>query len=521
MERKEFSIVRFLSSKSRFDNIVLLEGFIVGILAGIVAVTYRLLLSYGEKITYFVVDYIKNNTFHLYVWIICILMIGFIISKLLKYESYISGSGIPQVEAEMIDQIDEKWYKVILAKMIAGTLSIVGGLSLGREGPSIQLGAMIGKGLASVFKRMKLEEKYLLTCGAAAGLSAAFNAPLAGVLFALEEIHKNFSPLALVTVMVASLTGDFISKNIFGMTLSLYFPLVESLPLGQYGFLIILGIIAGLLGVLYNKTTMFTLKLYDKITFLKNNQKIYIPLIISIGFMIFYPDVLCGGHHIIDLLHEGNYVLSSVLLLLAMKFIFSLISFGSRAPGGIFFPLLVLGSLIGCGYAIVVTTYYGVPAMYFNNFIVVAMAGLFASIVRAPITGIVLIAEMCGSLSQFLPIAVCSFVGYIVANMLRCEPIYHSLLNRMIKNGNHEISLEEREILHYSIELGSCCLDQPIKDLGLPKECVIISINRGIEEIVPRGDTVLHLGDHLTILVNKENREVTKDILHKFFTLEI
>lgn len=359
--------------------------------------------------------------------------------------------------------------------MVAGTLSIVGGLSLGREGPSIQLGAMIGKGLASVFKRMKLEEKYLLTCGAAAGLSAAFNAPLAGVLFALEEIHKNFSPLALVTVMVASLTGDFISKNIFGMTPSLYFPLIESLPLGQYGFLIILGIIVGLLGVLYNKTTMFTLKMYDNITFLKNNQKIFIPLLVSVGFMLFYPDVLCGGHHIIDLLHEGNMVLGSVLLLLAMKFIFSMISFGSGAPGGIFFPLLVLGSLIGCGYAIVVTTYCGVPNMYFNNFIVVAMAGLFASIVRAPITGIVLIAEMCGSLSQFLPIAVCSFVGYIVANMLRCEPIYHSLLNRMIKNGNHEISLEEKEILHYSIELGSCCLDQPIKELGLPKECVILS----------------------------------------------
>ena len=233
MERKEFSIARFLSSKSRFDNIVLLEGFIVGILAGIVGVVYRLLLSYGEKMAYFVVDYIKNNTLHLCIWIVCVLIIGFIISKLLKYESYISGSGIPQVEAEMIDQIDEKWYKVILAKMVAGTLSIVGGLSLGREGPSIQLGAMVGKGLASVFKRMKLEEKYLLTCGAAAGLSAAFNAPLAGVLFALEEIHKNFSPLALVTVMVASLTGDFISKNIFGMTPSLYFPLADTLPLRQ------------------------------------------------------------------------------------------------------------------------------------------------------------------------------------------------------------------------------------------------------------------------------------------------
>ena len=81
MERKEFSIARFLSSKSRFDNIVLLEGFIVGILAGIVGVVYRLLLSYGEKMAYFVVDYIKNNILHLCIWIICVLIIGFIISK--------------------------------------------------------------------------------------------------------------------------------------------------------------------------------------------------------------------------------------------------------------------------------------------------------------------------------------------------------------------------------------------------------------------------------------------------------
>lgn len=130
-----------------------------------------------------------------------------------------------------------------------------------------------------------------------------------------------------------------------------------------------------------------------------------------------------------------------------------MISFGSGAPGGIFFPLLVLGSLIGCGYALVVTTYCGVPAMYFNNFIVVAMAGLFASIVRAPITGIVLIAEMCGSLSQFLPIAVCSFVGYIVANMLRCEPIYHSLLNRMIKMAIMKFHLKKKKFFIIQLNL--------------------------------------------------------------------
>lgn len=472
--KERFSLIDYFKGKSKFENIVLIEGFIVGVLAGLVAVVYRLMLSKGEKIAYYVVDFIKDNYFNLFIWILVVIVLGFVIGKLLAYEPYISGSGIPQVEAEMIDEIDEKWYRVIIAKMIAGTLSIVGGLSLGREGPSIQLGAMVGKGVAKVFKRMKEEEKYLLTCGAAAGLSAAFNAPLAGVMFALEEIHKNFSPLALVSVMVASLTGDFISKNIFGMTPSLYFPLVESLPLNQYGHIIVLGIILGILGVIYNKATMLSLKLYDKLKY-----KIYIPLFVSIIFMLFYPHVLCGGHHIIEILREGNCLLSSLILLLVFKFIFSLISFGSGAPGGIFFPLLVLGSLVGSIYATIIVKYFGILPMYFNNYIVLAMAGLFAGIVRAPITGIVLIAEMCGSLSQFLPIALCSLVGYVAANMLRSEPIYHSLLHRLIDNGNHDVSYQGKVIVHYALELGSNCLNKAIKDLSLPKECVIISINRG------------------------------------------
>lgn len=520
MEKKDFSLADYFKTKTNMNNVLLFEGLIVGLFAGLIACVYRFLLSYGESIVYIMVYYIQKNALYIFVVFVIVIVIACLVSMLLKYEPYISGSGIPQVEAEMIDKIDEKWYKVILAKMIAGTLSIIGGLSLGREGPSIQLGAMVGKGFAQLFHRIKMEEKFLLTCGGAAGLSAAFNAPLAGVLFALEEIHKNFSPMALVSVMIASLTGDFISKNLFGMMPSLFFPIADALPLGQYGYLIVLGVITGLLGVFYNKMTMNTLKVFDKITILKKNEKIMIPLLISGILMIIYPEILCGGHHIIDMMHEKQLLLATVLTLLLFKFLFSLISFGSGAPGGIFFPLLVLGSLIGYAYAIVMTQYFGVDQMYFNNYIVVAMAGLFAGIVRAPITGIVLIAEMCGSLSQFLAISVCAFVGYVVANLLKSEPIYHSLLHRLVKEKDSDGTFDDKVILHYSLELGSCCLDLPIKKVGLPKECFILSITRGIDDIVPRGDTILRLGDHLTVLVDKENIEVTKDILHKFFTIE-
>lgn len=519
MGKNGFSMTHFFQTKMHINNILLLEGLIVGLLAGLVACLYRFLLAYGEQLCFFISSYVQSNYIYVIALFVFLLILGIIISLLLKYEPYISGSGIPQVEAEMIDKIDEKWYRVIIAKIIAGTLAIVGGLSLGREGPSIQLGAMVGKGLASVLHRIKVEEKFLLTCGAAAGLSAAFNAPLAGVLFALEEIHKNFSPLALVSVMVASLTGDFISKNIFGMTPSLYFPLTHSLPLDQYGYLLGLGVITGILGVFYNQMTMSSLAMFDKITCLKNHQKALIPLFISGIVMILCPEILCGGHHIVDMLHDHSFVISSVLLLLLLKFLFSLVSFASGAPGGIFFPLLVLGSLIGCSYGLMLIKFAGISDVYLNNYIVVAMAGLFAGIVRAPITGIVLIAEMCGSLSQFLPLSICAFVGYVVANALKSEPIYHSLLKRLVK-GKEDPVFDEKIILHYSLELGSCSLDLPIKELGLPKECLILSITRGIDEIVPRGDTVLRLGDHLTILADRHNIEVTKDILHKFFSVE-
>lgn len=519
MGKKGFSITDFFQSKLHINNILLLEGLAVGLLAGLVACLYRFLLAYGEQLCFNIALYVQTNYMYIIVLFAFLVILGIIISRFLQYEPYISGSGIPQVEAEMIDKIDEKWYRVIIAKIIAGTLSIIGGLSLGREGPSIQLGAMVGKGIAQILHRIKVEEKFLLTCGAAAGLSAAFNAPLAGVLFALEEIHKNFSPLALVSVMVASLTGDFISKNLFGMTPSLYFPLAQSLPLNQYGYLLGLGLITGILGVFYNRMTMIALSCFDKITCLKNHQKILIPLFISGIVMCVCPQLLCGGHHIVDMLHHQNLLFSSVLILLLLKFLFSLISFASGAPGGIFFPMLVLGSLIGCSYGLIIIQFAGINEIYLNNYIVVAMAGLFAGIVRAPITGIVLIAEMCGSLSQFLPISVCAFVGYVVANMFKSEPIYHSLLKRLIKDKDAGL-LDDKVILHYSLELGSCCLDLPVKDLGLPKECLIISITRGIDEIVPRGDTILRLGDQLTILVDRDRIEVTKDILHKFFSLE-
>ncbi|MDG9688473.1 chloride channel protein, partial [Streptomyces sp. DH18] len=132
---------------------------------------------------------------------------------MVKNEPMISGSGIPQVEGVLLRELDMTWWKVILGKFFGGVLSIGSGLSLGREGPSVQLGAAIGQGFSKVFRRIKIEEKYLITSGASAGLAAAFNAPLAGAMFALEEVHKNFSPLILLSALSSALSADFIASS--------------------------------------------------------------------------------------------------------------------------------------------------------------------------------------------------------------------------------------------------------------------------------------------------------------------
>ena len=520
MLKNQSDTANILRERSKLNKRLAYEGLLVGIVSGAVCIVYRLVLSNAESIYFTIRDFVAHNVSYWPLWIIGLIVLGLIISIFLKWEPMIGGSGIPQLEAEVQGRIDECWWRVLLAKFVAGSLALVGGLSLGREGPSIQLGGMVGKALAKKGKRVKTEERYLMTAGAAAGLSAAFNAPLAGFMFALEEVHKNFSTSALVSVMIASITADFLSRNIFGLSPTLAFSIKETFPLKNYIWIIILGIVAGVLGAFYNKVTMGTIKLYKKVPFLKKHQRVIIPLVLS-GILGFYcPLVMGGGHKLVEYLNEPNLVLSTLILLFVLKLLISCVSFGSGAAGGIFFPLLILGSLIGASVG-KVAIMCGVPSEYFMNFIIMAMAAYFSAIVRAPITGIVLIAEMSGTLKMLLPIALVSFVSYYVANLLHSEPIYESLLTNLLNNQPYH-SMEEyadsKELIGYTVGFGSNACDRYIKDLQLPRRSLIVSVIRGGEEIIPKGDTQLISGDRVIVLVDAFHLDETKLMLESVFT---
>ena len=417
----------------RIPVMLITEGLCVGLIGGFIVLLYRVALTFAGNWLIKILSYIKGNPFRCAVWFLILMALAWIVGRLVKWEPMISGSGIPQVEGEVSGRLSQNWKRVLPAKFAGGFLCMLGGLSLGREGPSIQLGAMAGQGISRALGRGEREEKFLMTCGASAGLSAAFHAPLAGMMFAVEEIHKTFSIPILLPVMTASVTADYIASHILGLDPVFHFQITEYLPQNYYWLLILLGILVGVSGVFYNWGMLKAQELYRKIPFLKETGRLLIAFLTAGVLGLVMPSVLGSGSGLIVSLTKGEMVLGMVVLTLVVKFLFSAVSFGSGAPGGIFFPLLILGALLGAVFAMTGAEFFGLDPVYINNFVLLGMTGFFTAIVRAPLTGIILLFEMSGSISQMLSLSIVSVTAYIVATLMRSEPIYDSLLKRILK----------------------------------------------------------------------------------------
>lgn len=483
------------------------EGICIGILSGLLIVLYRLALEKAGILLDYIYKAIWSNPMLIIPWILAIIAIGYIVGLMVKTEPMISGSGIPQVEGVLLRKLNMSWWRVILGKFIGGVLSIGAGLSLGREGPSVQLGAAIGQGFSKVFKRIKIEEKYLITSGASAGLAAAFNAPLAGTMFALEEVHKNFSPLILLSALSSALSADFIASSFLGLKPVFNFGNLALIPLKFYFYIILLGIIIGILGVLFNKTLLKTQDLYGNQIWLKKEWRIIIPLLISVAFGIFLPQVLGGGHELITSLTYENFSLKLLVIILIIKFLFTMASFGSGAPGGIFLPLLTIGALIGNTYGVIIIHFAHLDSIYMSNFIILGMAAYFAAVVKSPITGTILITEMTGSFNHLLSLAIISIIAYIVADVLGSKPIYEELLEKILKNKGNKISIgnkKNKTILEFPVSIGSKLDGKQIKEIKWPSACLLVAVKRGEDEIIPKGDTFIYPGDYLIVLTNED-----------------
>ena len=490
-------IYRFLSELNELKWRVALKGILSGIVAGLLVVFYRLGIEYGNDIALKVYAYLKLHPLFILLWVGAAIALGLFISWLIKLEPMAKGSGIPQVEGQLLYGLKMKWYSVLAVRYVAGIISSFFGLSLGREGPSIQIGAEGSHALASKICKNKLEENCLITGGAAAGLSAAFNAPLSGIVFALEEVHRSFSPLILIAATAASLTADVVSKLFFGLKPVLSFTATPQLPEIMYLWVLPLGILSGAVGALINKALLGFQTLYNRLPL---RIRPIIALLIALPCGLFLPQVLGGGQNLVKMSEQLQYGIVILLLFTVVKILFTSTSFGSGIPGGIFMPILAVGALTGTAVGLI-AMHYGMPSKYIPDFAVCAMAGALSSSVKAPVTAILLIAEMTGSLIHLLPVAACSFIALLLSDILKVAPIYEALLERIVEGKGEPLNNNTvGGVLEVPVEFGSDAAGKTISEIKWPKGALVVGIHRGKNELVPTGDTKVIPGDYLIVL---------------------
>ena len=501
-----------LDSDSRRIAVIWKSAF-VGILAGSATVVYRILLTKAESVSFAVYAYARMHPWVIPVVFAMLAGLGFVVGTLSGRYRAIGGSGIPQVKGTILGYFKNGWRSTLVAKIAGGTLGILAGLSLGREGPSIQLGACVAQGVGERLGDTRAERKILMAAGASAGLAAAFNAPLAGVVFAMEEVFKYISPLVLLSTMVSSILADLVARAVFGSSPVFTFSANSSLPVQQYWMICALGVLLGLAGALYNSTLIGTQKIY-KLLFKDIRVRMIVPFLIAGILGLTFPYVLGGGHAALEhiTLSTGIWFL---VLLFGSKFLFSMISFGSGAPGGIFFPLLIIGAVVGAIFGHVAASYWGLNPALYDTIVILAMAGYFAAIVRAPLTGVVLLLEMTGSFANLLPLALIAIIASTVADILKSLPIYDALLeNQLQELGIDDEPDEGKKItVEMVVHHGADADGKHIRELCLPAHCLLISIRREGKDILPRGDTLVRAGDYLIFLVNVCEEARDREIL--------
>lgn len=500
----------------RFKWVLAMYAVVCGLFAGVLVVLYRQGIGYCTELARRVYGVIADRPLLILPWLVIALVVGLLVSWLVCKVPMASGSGIPQVEGVVIWGMKMKASAVLMVRYLGGLACSLFGLSLGREGPSIQIGAVAGQLVSKGGKGGRARENYLITAGAAAGLSAAFNAPLSGMVFALEEVHRSFSPVILLSAAAASLSADFVSKNWFGLRPVLDFTAMPQLSISEYFLMIPLGLVAGLIGSLMNRLLLFSQKIYGRIP---SWAALVLALLCALPVGLFFPQALGGGENLIGQAERVKTVTLTVavnlLLLLLVKIVFTATSFGSGAPGGIFMPILAVGTLTGSLFGMGMTL-FGVSGRIIPVCAACAMAATLTASVKAPVTSILLTVEMSGTLIHMLPVALSAFTALMVSDLLHTRPIYQALLDRYSSQNQLFPSPSLGTVsMEFVVEYGSKAAGQLIGHLDWPGQCALVGLHRGEQVLAPTPLTRLLAGDYLYVQCQYDNLQTVRTVIDK------
>ncbi|HVG50276.1 MAG TPA: H(+)/Cl(-) exchange transporter ClcA [Xanthobacteraceae bacterium] len=414
---------------------IVLLAPVVGAVAGAICAVFRLLLQYADVLRNDLIDRAGDLPWGMYYVIGGCALTAAIAAGLVRWFSpQASGSGIPHVEAVLEEKLPQAPFRLIIIKFVGGLLSIGGGLALGREGPSVQMGASMAHLVGYALRRSWPECRVLLAAGAGAGLATAFNAPIAGAIFVLEELVRRFEPRIAIAALGASAAAIAVARLILGGEPDFSVPDLVRPGTDAIPYFVLLGLVAGVLACVYNWSLLATLALADWLR--RVPVEIRAAVIgAAVGALAWYaPALVGGGDNLTQRTLAGGEAWLVLPIVFAIRLVLGAFSYAAGTPGGLFAPMLVLGAQIGLFVGIGLGIYLPEAGLQPVSFAVVGMAAFFTGVVRAPLTGIVLVTEMTANVTLLLPMLAACFAAMLVPSLLRNPPIYTSLRELILRH---------------------------------------------------------------------------------------
>ncbi len=394
----------------------------IGSTVGFIVSVYRLILYKLSVNVFYVSNFIFDRWYYPIFLFIFLIGMGCLIGYILVYYPRIKGAGVPQIKYYISLHEPKNILLEILFKLFGSMISFASGLSLGRAGPSMHAGMLVGLFFHKYFSKLEKYRRYLLVSGACAGMTAAFSAPFTGIAFSFEELGEQKNHIVFVCIVFSSIASILVIEHIVGQGFILNFNLPRILEVRHYISLLPFGIICGILASLFNYLMTLFSKLYQKI-----NNDIFrpVPAFLLAGFMImFFPYVLGSGDLLIGSIIKDKFSVYMLFMLIFVKLFYTSVCSASGAVGGIFFPTFILGASIGSLYDIFLVKYFPDYAVYGDLFILLGITSLMSGITRTPIMVCILILEISNSISNFSALVIVAIISYMVAKVLGVTSIY-------------------------------------------------------------------------------------------------
>lgn len=508
---------------------IYLISILVGAFAGIICIGFRYIVSYISSIRPHIFTEaaiflgVRNPILiHIMVFLFVFAILLFV-GLLVKWFPRIEGSGLPQTQALLYGRTNYvKPYSSLLVKFIGGVMSLGTGLSLGREGSSIQMGSLTGYIAGNIFNVRRGRRRHLIAAGAGAGVSAAFTAPLSSSILIIESLQKfNMPQMTICTLLAGAVSGIMakllIPYNIYD-NINVYVPNIKEWIL--IIICIIMAIYFSLLGKIFSIALIQGKKTYQKLDTWKYSKytkgivpKAALLSVITFTLGIFFPTMM-GGDQTFLIQHSGNEYINTILLITLITIIslFTILSNSTGYPGGIFLPMMTIGGLSGKLFY----EFLYFASKYFHNipdlqtfanssfdfsgyFILIGMSAFFISVVRTPLTGFILIIEMTGHFEVLFPTIIVGILVYYFTELLKITPMNQVLYYFMIKK---EKDIPLKTTIYIEVGTFSYFVGKTPSKITLPQGCQITNVYRDNKPILFNDNNPLEPDDQIGIEVN-------------------